>query len=91
MAGGDPKLVLPEAGMYRYALAGRSIYYFPNAQSLWVLRTDTGRKFEYVRFPRDVADVGAGTLFTVSADERAILFAETDRQESDLRLVENFK
>ncbi len=90
-AGGDPKLVLPEASGSRYALAGRSIYYFPNAQSLWVLRTDTGRKFEYVRFPHDVEDFGAGTLFTVSADERTILFAQTDRQESDLKLVENFK
>ena len=90
-AGGDPKLVLPEAVMYRYALAGRSIYYFPNARSLWVLRTDTGRKFEYVRFPTDVADFGAGTLFSVSADERTIVFAQTDRQESDLKLVENFK
>jgi Tol biopolymer transport system component len=91
VAGGDPKLVLPDAGRYRYALAGSSIYYFPNAHSLWVLRTGTGVKFEYVRFPRDVEDFGAGTLFTVSADERTILFAQTDRQESDLKLVENFK
>ncbi len=89
--GGEPTLVLPEAGMYRYALAGRSIYYFADARSLWVLRRDTGRKFEYARFPRDVGDFGAGTLFTVSADERTILFAQTDRQESDLKLVENFQ
>jgi len=93
VTGGDPKLVVPEAGAFRYALAGRSIYYFPKtqSQSLWVLRTDTGRKFEYVRFPNEVADFGAGTLFTVSADERTILFARTDRLESDLKLVENFK
>jgi Tol biopolymer transport system component len=90
-AGGEPKLVLAEAGMFRYAVAGHSIYYFPNAQSLWVLRTDTGRKFQYVRFPREVADFGGGTLFTVSADERTILFAQTDQQESDLKLVENFR
>jgi eukaryotic-like serine/threonine-protein kinase len=91
VAGGDPKLVLPDAGRYRYALAGSSIYYFPNAQSLLVMRTGTGVKFEYVRFPTEVEDFGAGTLFTVSADERTILFAQTDRQESDLKLVENFK
>ncbi|HVI84349.1 MAG TPA: hypothetical protein VNA86_03475, partial [bacterium] len=88
VAGGEPKLVLPEADGARYAVAGRGIYYFPDARSLWVLRTDTGRKFEYTRFPRDVADFGAGTLFTVSADERTILFAQTDRVESDLKLVE---
>jgi len=91
VAGGDPKLVLREAVGYRYALAGHSIYYFADARSLWVLRTDTGRKFEYVHFPREVEDFGGGTLFTVSADERTILFAQTDRQESDLKLVENFK
>jgi hypothetical protein len=38
-----------------------------------------------------VSDFGAGTLFTVSADERTILFAQTDRVESDLKLVENFQ
>jgi Tol biopolymer transport system component len=91
VAGGEPKLVLPEAGMYRYAVAGHSIYYFPDARSLWVLRTDTGQQFEYVRFPRDVSDYIAGTLFTVSADERTILFAQTDRVESDLMLLENFR
>ena len=89
--GGDPTLVLKDAGQYRYAVAGRSIYYFTDERSLWVLRTATGRKFEYVRFPRDVEDFGAGTLFTVSADERTILFAQTDRQESDLRMVENVR
>ena len=90
-ARGDPKLVLPESGLYRYAVAGRGIYGFPDPRSLWVLRTDTGRKFEYVRFPNDVADYGAGTLFTVSAGERTILFARTDSQDSDLKLVANFR
>ena len=93
VAGGDPKPVLPEAGLYKYALAGRNIYYFPReqSQSLWVLRTDTGQFNDKYASPRKVADFGAGTLFTVSADERTILFAQTDRLESDLKLVENFK
>jgi Tol biopolymer transport system component/tRNA A-37 threonylcarbamoyl transferase component Bud32 len=90
-AGGDARLVLPEAGMYRYAPAGKSVYYSPDGRSLWVLRLATGHKFEYVRFPREVADSAGGTLFSVSADERTIVFARTDRQESDLKLVENFK
>ena len=34
---------------------------------------------------------GGGTVFTVSADERTILYSQTDREESDLMLVENFK
>ena len=92
-SGGDAKLVLPEARFPLYAVAGNSIYYgMQNPQSIWVWRTDTGHKFEYVRFPKEV-DVfgGGGTAFTVSADERTILYSQTDRQESDLMLVENFK
>ena len=92
LAGGDPKLVVPGAEMFLYALAGHSIYYgFQNPQSIWVLRLDTGRRFEYVRFPKDAIGFDLGTAFTVSADERTILFVKTDRQESDLMLVENFK
>jgi len=91
--GGEPKLVLPEASFPLYAVAGRSIYYgIRNPASIWVLRTGTGRKFEYVRFPKDALEfAGGGTAFTVSADERTIMYSQTDRQESDLMLVENFK
>jgi len=93
VAGGDPKLVLAEASFPLYAVAGRSIYYgMCNPPGIWVLRIDTGRKFEYVRFPKDAVEFeGGGTAFTVSADERTILFSQTDRQESDLMLVENFR
>jgi len=56
-----------------------------------VLRVDTGRTFEYVQFPKRATWFDLGTAFTVSADERTIMFAQTDRQESDLMLVENFK
>jgi Tol biopolymer transport system component/predicted Ser/Thr protein kinase len=92
-SGGDAKLVLPEATFPLYAVAGNSIYYgIRNPQSIWVWRTDTGRKFEYVRFPKEPELFGGGgTAFTVSADEGTILYSQTDRQESDLMLVENFK
>jgi Tol biopolymer transport system component len=91
-AGGDSKLVLNEPVFLLYALAGRSVYYgVRSPAALWVLRTDTGRKFEYVRFPKDGIGFDGGTVFSVSADERTILFAQTDRQESDLMLVENFR
>jgi len=91
--GGEPKLVLPDASFPLYAVAGRSIYYgIRNPPSIWVLRTGTGRKFEYVRFPKDAVEfAGGGTAFTVSADERTVMYSQTDRQESDLMLVENFK
>ena len=73
-------------------MAGRSIYYgVRNPPGLWVLRTDTGRKFEYVRFPKEAFGFDGGTVFTVSADERTIFFSQTDRLESDLMLVENFR
>ena len=92
VAGGDPKLVLGEPVFMLYALAGHSIYYgVRSPASLWVLRTDTGRKFEYVRFPKDSIGMDGGTVFSVSEDERTILFAQTDRDESDLMLVENFR
>jgi Tol biopolymer transport system component/tRNA A-37 threonylcarbamoyl transferase component Bud32 len=92
VAGGDPKPVLGEALFLLYAVAGRSIYYgVRNPPGLWVLRTDTGRKFEYVRFPRESFGFDGGTVFSVSADERTILFSQTDRMESDLMLLEHFR
>jgi len=91
--GGEPFLVLPEASFPRYAVAGRSIYYsLRDPASIWVLRLDTGRKFEYVRFPKDAAPFqGGGTAFTVSADERFIMYSQTDRRDSDLMMAENFR
>ena len=90
-AGGAAQLVLPEAGMFMYALAGNSIYYGRGPRSIWVWRSGTGRKFEYVRFPQDAIGLENGSVLTVSADERAIFYTQTDRHESDLMLVENFR
>jgi Tol biopolymer transport system component/tRNA A-37 threonylcarbamoyl transferase component Bud32 len=92
LSGGDPKLVVPEADAFFYAVAGRSIYFGRrNPPGIWVLRTNTGRKFEYVRFPKDALAFDFGTVLTVSAGERTIMFAQFDHMESDLMLVENFK
>jgi Tol biopolymer transport system component/predicted Ser/Thr protein kinase len=93
VAGGEPRLVLPEVTAPRYALAGRSIYYWSlNLEAIWVYRLDSGRKFEYVRFPPgSPPTLNAGTNLTVSADERVILFPVVVRQESNLMLVENFR
>jgi hypothetical protein len=91
-AGGSPTLVLKEPVLLLYALAGRSIYYaVRNPPALWVLRTDTGKKFEYVRFPRWAFGLDGGTVFSVSADERTVLFSQTDRLEGDLMVIENFR
>ena len=65
LATGEPRLVLTDAGKYMYAPAGRSIYYVRNGQSLWVYRLDTGRKFEYLQFPKSLIGPDLGTLFTV--------------------------
>jgi hypothetical protein len=93
VGGGDPKLVLPEATFPLYAVAGHSIYYgVRNPPGIWVLRTDTGRKFEFVRFPSNaIVFAGGGTAFTVSPDERTILYSQTDRRESDIMLAERSK
>jgi serine/threonine protein kinase len=91
-AGGDPRQVLDEPAFLLYAVAGRSIYYaVKNPPALWVLRTDTGRKFEYVRFPKESFGFDGGTVFSVSADERSIFFSQTDRMESDLMLLDHFR
>jgi Tol biopolymer transport system component len=92
VAGGDPKLVVPEAGKFLYALAGRSIYYCQrDPTSVWVLRADSGRKFEYTRFSKGTRGLDGGSGLSVSADERTIVYSQRDRQESDLMLVENFR
>ena len=92
VAGGEPRLVLEEPVFPLYAVAGRSVYYFVRRPAaLWVLRLDTGRKFEYVRLSKDGIGFDGGTVLSVSADERTILFSQTDRQESGLMLVENFR
>ena len=92
LAGGDPSLVLKDAVFNLYAVAGRSVYYYlHNPPALWVLRTDTGRKFEYARLPQDLVGFDGGTALTVSADERTIMYTVTERIESDLMLVENFR
>jgi Tol biopolymer transport system component/tRNA A-37 threonylcarbamoyl transferase component Bud32 len=91
VAGGQPEPVVREARMFMYAAAGRSIYFCTGPKSLWVLRTDSGRKFEYVQFPKEVLGLENGSMLSVSADERTIIYTQMDRQESDLMLVENFK
>jgi serine/threonine protein kinase len=93
IAGGEPRLVLPDVNAGRYALAGRSVYYLTfRPPTVWVYRLDSGRKFEYVRFPATAPLIyTAGTNITVSADERVIMLPLVDRRESDLMLVENFR
>jgi dipeptidyl aminopeptidase/acylaminoacyl peptidase len=92
LAGGDPRQVLEEPVFLLYAVAGRSVYYgVRNPPGLWVLRTDTGQKFEYARFPKQSFGFDGGTVFSVSADERTIYFSQTDRMESDLMLLDHFR
>jgi Tol biopolymer transport system component len=92
LTGGQSRLVLPDVNASRYALAGRSVYYVTlNPSAVWVYRLDSGRKFEYVRFPATSPIYTAGTNITVSADERVIMLPLVDRRESDLMLVENFR
>jgi Tol biopolymer transport system component len=93
LAGGEPRLVLPGVNTSRYALAGRSIYYtMANPSAVWAYRLDSGRRFEYVRFPPGAPPIYmVSTNITVSADERVIMLPLVERRESDLMLVENFR
>ena len=91
--GGEAKAVVPNVFGAMWAVAGRSIYFVRNerALSIWVLRLDTGRQFEYVRFPGGLGPFRQGTALTVSQDEKFIYYTQLDRNESDLMLVENFR
>ena len=91
--GGDAKALVPGITAAWWAVAGRSVYYVRDqgAKSIWVLRLDTGRQFEYVRLPKGLGPVPYGTPISVSQDEKLIYFIQTDREESDLMLVENFR
>ncbi|HKE25924.1 MAG TPA: protein kinase [Bryobacteraceae bacterium] len=91
-SGGEPKLIAPNVLSSHWAVAGHSLYYFLSspAPSLWVLRLETGERFEYVRFA-GAGPSGGGTSLTVSQDEKLICFAQNDRYVSDLTLVENFR
>ncbi|MDQ6759781.1 MAG: DPP IV N-terminal domain-containing protein, partial [Acidobacteriota bacterium] len=91
--GGEAKKLIPDPAYGQWAVAGRSIYSLrrDGALSIWVLRLDTGRQFEYVRFPAGLGPHQNGTTLTVSQDEKFIYFAQVDRNESDLMLVENFR
>ncbi|MDQ2948012.1 MAG: hypothetical protein M3Y27_19100, partial [Acidobacteriota bacterium] len=91
--GGDAKALVPGVTAAWWAVAGRSIYFVRDegTKSIWVQRLDTGRQFEYVRFPKGLGPVPYGSMITVSQDERFIYFIQVDRNESDLMLVENFR
>jgi hypothetical protein len=90
--GGDPKLIAPNVLGSQWAVAGHSLYFVRrgDVQSLQVLRLDTAKQFEYVRFPVGRGPSNSGTCLTVSQDEKLICFLQTDRVGSDLMLVENF-
>ena len=51
--GGQAKKIIPQPAYGQWAVAARSIYFLrrDGPLSIWVLRLDTGRQFEYVRFP----------------------------------------
>jgi Tol biopolymer transport system component/tRNA A-37 threonylcarbamoyl transferase component Bud32 len=96
VGGGEEALVLAEGTVGRWALATDAIYYAEPASPaeparISVLRLSTGRKTVIYRFPGEVKVFGIATSFGVSPDERTILEAHIDRDESDLMLVENFR
>jgi Tol biopolymer transport system component len=95
LAGGEASLIVPEARS-SWTVAGNSIYYLiPSDLSrpgaVWVFRGDSGRKFEYVRFPAELMIRPRGPGITVAPDERTVMYSLDVRTESDLMLVDNFR
>jgi hypothetical protein len=71
--GGDPKLTVPGVLTAQWAVAGQSLYFVRRGavQSLWVLRLDTGRQFEYVRFPAGRGPSTSGTTLLFLRTKRS--------------------
>jgi hypothetical protein len=91
LSGGEESKVLPSVHWWDFAISSRGIYYVPD--------THADRSFS-IRY-RDFATGNDRTLWSgsvakaaglaLSPDGSYLLFAQVDRFESDLFLVENFR
>jgi Tol biopolymer transport system component/DNA-binding winged helix-turn-helix (wHTH) protein len=92
LAGGEESQVLPAVAGFgsAYAPGKEGIYFIRRSpqvagQEVAFFRYATRQITSIVRIPREV-DIG----LTLSADERLLLYGQTDQVGSDLMLVENF-
>ncbi len=94
-SGHETELVTAEVRSV-FALAGNSLYYGAtetedSPKRISVRRLDTGAEFDLMRFPIRAPQFPGGTSLEVSSDENTILFAQWDRSESDLIMVEGLE
>ena len=79
-----------------FGLGGNSLYYGveetkDSLRRISVRRLDTGVEFDLMHFPVGSPRFPGGTSLAVSADEQTVLFAQWDRSESDLIMVEGLE
>ena len=96
IGGGAETVVLEEVRTGRWGLAGDDLFWLTQAsadrfpRTISVLHLSTGKREDLYRFPEDVGPIG-GNPFAVSSDARSFLINLLDRNDRDLKLVENFR
>ena len=93
--GGAPVRVAEYGEVGHWAVAGANLYWgeAPRDQpgQISVFNPETRKTSALISLAAGVNAFGFGTSLAVSSDEKTILFTRTDRRDSDLMLVENFR
>jgi Tol biopolymer transport system component/DNA-binding winged helix-turn-helix (wHTH) protein len=89
MDGGAEEQIIGEAGLLNWEVVENGIYYVAKVENLWAIKfLDTANGSVRI-FARDEKNIGWG--FSVSPDQRYILFDQESDLSSDLFLAENFR
>ncbi len=96
IGGGEETVVLDEIRTGRWGLVGDDLFWLAGrvvdrTATISVLHLSTGKREELYRFPKDTPPFATGSAFAVSSDTRSFLISLVDRNDRDLKLVENFR
>ena len=92
--GGEETQVIDQGQMGAWVLTGRGIYVFTDSdhgQAIKFYGFGTRQWTTVKEFSRELTINGVDVPFTVSPDDRWILYTQYDNAGSDLMLVENFE
>ena len=96
IGGGAETRVLDEVRPGLWGLAGNDLFWLAPASAdrsatISVLHLSTGKREELYRFPKDIQPLTFGNPFALSSDARSFLLNLLDRNDRDLKVVENFR